>query len=91
MSLHGSKSAKRRLVQLEEARLNSLPHLLKVETNAQRKRKLIAERNPLFYLLGETLTPHDHYNINNPSNPVSQTYQQYINHEYIGEVNEISK
>jgi hypothetical protein len=86
MSLHGSKSARKRLRLLEEAQLNSLSHLIKVETNTQHKRNLIAERNPLLYALGEKLTPHDHYNINNPSNPVSQTYQQYIDHEYIGEV-----
>jgi len=85
MSLYGSKSARKRLRLLEEAQLNSLSHLIKVETNPQQKRDLIAERNPLFYLFGETLTPHDHYNINNPSNPVPQTYDDYINHEYIGE------
>lgn len=71
---------------LEQANANSLHTLIKSKVTIAEKREVIERTNPLLYALGERLTPHDHYNISNPHNPISVSYADYINHEYLGEV-----
>ena len=63
---------------IEATKLSNLTHKLSLCETPEEKRQLIAESNPLFYLLGETLTPHNHYTLT--------TYDNYINHEYLEEV-----
>ena len=64
---------------IEQANQNSLTHLLKdKQLTTEDKQKLIAEHNPLLFIFGERLNPHNHYDL--------QDYNSFINHQYLGEV-----
>jgi len=64
---------------IEATKLSNLTHKLSLCETTEQKRQIIAETNPLLTIFGEALTPHDHYTLT--------TYDEYIDHEYIGEVN----
>lgn len=65
---------------IEKANENSITNLIKTLVTREEKRDLIAERNPLHYMFGEYLL----------SRKYDESYTDFINRNYIGEVNEKS-
>ena len=78
MSLHASEGARKRLALIKSANENSITTLIKTLVTREEKRDLIAERNPLHYMFGEYLV----------SRKYEEKYEDFINRNYIGEVNE---
>ena len=78
MSLHGTKAGRTRLALIKSANENSITTLIKTLVTREEKRDLIAERNPLHYMFGEYLV----------SRKYEEKYEDFINRNYIGEVNE---
>lgn len=61
---------------IEQRNQNSLTHLLKnKELTLEQKQELIKERNPFLYVFGDYLVPQG-----------DRSYEEFINHQYLGEV-----
>jgi len=76
--LKDGRSRKSKIVQADE---NSITTLIKTLVTREEKRDLIAERNPLHYMFGEYLKVRKY----------GESYEDFINRNYIGEVHEKSK
>ena len=59
---------------IEQRNQNSLTHLLKSVPTLDEKRELIRERNPYLFIFGDNLKPQG-----------GRSYEEYINHLYLGE------
>jgi hypothetical protein len=80
MSLHGTKAARNRLTLIKEANENSITTLIKTLVTREEKVGLVTERNPLHYMFGEYLKVRKY----------DESYTDFINRNYIGEVHEKS-
>lgn len=80
MSINILRDDRKRMTVKENAEVNnnSITHLIKTLATRQEKRDLIAERNPLHYMFGEYLL----------SRRYEEKYEDFINRNYIGEINE---
>lgn len=62
MTIHSSKSYRRRKSLLEQQLAESLHNRLRELETPEQKRELIAESNPLLYLFGTVLNPNNYLN-----------------------------
>lgn len=63
-----------RIKLVDQRNADSLTHLLKNSMTLLKKRALVKERNPYLFIFGDNLTPQG-----------GRSYEDYINHLYIGE------